>query len=1805
MNRAIGSVGGRAHDPPGPKRVTGKFTGRRPGIQGMLCGLFLAIPGYAMAPSHPTGVQIRPMVSSGHLYETSHLWGEKNPVERADTTDATLSALALATGSAVSVALSPSFHADSTAYRAFVQQDTAAITVTATENEDSATVAIAGDTDTTTPGTASVALSEGANTITITVSAQDGVTTRTYTITVARAASAPTADPDAVWTANLTVAVNGTVLGYNKTDGTGALAPRSFMVGDSTFTVTQVEYDALSNLLPIGFEDWFLLNAILYLGRWGVVLHLGDAVMDFREGIPSVPELEWEFGDVVLLKLFTNTPDKVTGVQVTTGNEQLDVEWEKPPAAEGYKVQWKSGSQTFADAAMDGREATIADEDTTTYTIPNLTNGTEYLIRVIATNDAGDGDPSDVESGIPLTTPGKVTGLTVTAGDGLLALAWTRPSLAFGYKVQWKSGTQTFSDAVTDNRQRVLSEGTPAVDTITGLTNGREYTVRVIATNAVADGVPSDEATGTPLSSDATLSSLTLVTGGGVSVALSPAFDPDSTTYRVVVHNDTAVVTVTATKADDGASVVIADDTDTATPGTATLALTEGGNTITVTLTAEDTVTTKTYMITVVRAAPAPTPDPSAVWTANLTVGTDHGTGLLGYHAANGAGALAPRSFVLNDTTFTVSQFEFDPEPKQLRIGYVERSLLEAIGLLINAGAVLHIGTGVIDFRGDLPSEFELDWAFGDVVLLKLFANAPEKVTGVGLAAGDEHLEVSWDKPTAARGYKVQWKSGTQTFADAAADGRQAILDHPDSTSYTIPNLTNGTQYMVRVIATNDTGDATASDVKSGTPNPASSLPWYTTMTVGNAAGSTRGYDATGGTLGNDDFRHGAESYKVTAVRLEINDNNSVLGVVNQGTGSDSLPHALDWEVAGIELPLDEIASSASDGRYRYSQSWLATNAPFLHHTNVLRAVTVGTGVTVCLRTAMQNCPANTAASGKPTISGTATVGGTLTASTGTIADADGLTGVTYGYQWFRVDPSENETTIGTNSATYAPVTADVGNTIKVRMSFLDAGGFGEMLTSDATASVSTGNSATTGQPTIAGVVVVGALLTATKGTIADADGLTNADNGVAGYSYTYQWVRVDGANEAYISGATSHTYTLADADEGKRIKVRASFTDDADYAESRTSAPTATVAAAPTVPVVNMKSESGAVNEGVTVRFQLWVDPVATSQLVVSMSWSQQGSFWARRPPSTVTLAAGDTLAEVEVPTVDDNTQEANGSITAEVRSGNGYEVGSHNSVTTEVHDNDGSEGICSRTPAVRDRILTLLRHRHSYKGDCSGVTDDDLAQLTSLDVDESSLTSLRSGDFAGLTALTYLSLMDNRLATLPRGVFGGLAALEELRISDNDLVSPLDGVFVDLPALEKLTVYGNNLTGFPFYDLETLPSLTGFHHAGNPGVRYKVQISPLRVVVDTSAVEYRVRLMRPPGGDAVVISRHTPNGVGVTPQTRSFNRTNWFRSQAFTVRSTAELGETGYITHSVNSGYFPDPAIDSVAVTKVAALVVSSEAEALALVAGLSPREAAAVLFGEAALDPARLQALDLLGNRNGRYDHGDLIAWLDRCRRGDADCRDGGDPAPHGSAPPPKSQEGTTRRRSRGGRTGVGPGGRSGRCGDGSRGMPSGPAGVGSSAASRRRSSGLVRAAVVAGLAAWACMGEDLTRLPTDGSAAPQVDQPLVRLPGAHDGGRPLEVSLTNPSASRDIGAMLWLEGPAIDSVQAPGLTLFASAPSISGGRRVVVAGDLSVEAILRIWVPAGSDAADYRVEVLEVSGEDYSLQDPGEYSASVRR
>ena len=101
-------------------------------------------------------------------------------------------------------------------------------------------------------------------------------------------------------------------------------------------------------------------------------------------------------------------------------------------------------------------------------------------------------------------------------------------------------------------------------------------------------------------------------------------------------------------------------------------------------------------------------------------------------------------------------------------------------------------------------------------------------------------------------------------------------------------------------------------------------------------------------------------------------------------------------------------------------------------------------------------------------------------------------------------------------------------------------------------------NTPATGQPTISGTAEVGETLTADTSGISDEDGLNNA-------TFSYQWLRTDDNSDTDIAGANSASYVVASDDVGKTLKVRVSYTDDAENEETLTSTATAVVEA--TVP--------------------------------------------------------------------------------------------------------------------------------------------------------------------------------------------------------------------------------------------------------------------------------------------------------------------------------------------------------------------------------------------------------------------------------------------------------------------------------------------------------------------------------------------------------------------------------------------------------------------------------------------------------------
>ena len=409
--------------------------------------------------------------------------------------------------------------------------------------------------------------------------------------------------------------------------------------------------------------------------------------------------------------------------------------------------------------------------------------------------------------------------------------------------------------------------------------------------------------------------------------------------------------------------------------------------------------------------------------------------------------------------------------------------------------------------------------------------------------------------------------SPTYTYQWIRVDGTEADIAAANSSTYILVATDLGTTLKVRVSFTDDASNSeTLTSAATATVGAGNTAPTGAPTITGTAE---VGETLTASTTGIADA-NGLTTPGYTYQWIRVN------GTEADIAGENSITYTLVDADLGTTL------------KVRVSFTDDASNSETL--TSAATA-TVGAG--------------NTAPTGAPTITGTAEVGETLTASTTGIADANGLTTPGYTYQWIRVNGTEADIA-GENSITYTLVDADLGTTLKVRVSFTDDASNSETLTSAATATVGAGNTAPTGAPTITGTAEVGETLTASTTGIADANGLTTP-------GYTYQWIRVNGT-EADIAGENSITYTLVDADLGTTLKVRVSFTDDASNSETLTSAATATVTATP-VTTPGAPTGLAATATGPSQIDLAWTAPANTGGSAITgykIEVSPDGSSWS-----------------------------------------------------------------------------------------------------------------------------------------------------------------------------------------------------------------------------------------------------------------------------------------------------------------------------------------------------------------------------------------------------------------------------------------------------------------------------------------------------------------------------------------------------------------------------------------------------------------
>jgi hypothetical protein len=239
---------------------------------------------------------------------------------------------------------------------------------------------------------------------------------------------------------------------------------------------------------------------------------------------------------------------------------------------------------------------------------------------------------------------------------------------------------------------------------------------------------------------------------------------------------------------------------------------------------------------------------------------------------------------------------------------------------------------------------------------------------------------------------------------------------------------------------------------------------------------------------------------------------------------------------------------------------------------------------------------------GAPGIAGTAKRTLTLTASAGAWTPA----GATYAYRWQR-DEGEGdgfEDITGATAASYVLATADVGATIRVRVTATNVDGS----TVAASAPTSTVVAATPGNriaPGISGGSRVGDTLTSTDGAWSPA-----------AESFAYQWQRRVGGTFADITGATAKTYTLATADAGATVRVAVTATND-DGTGVGYSAATAIVVTPP-APPSPIAAPTGTLQDTET----LSIDPGHWTPATATFTYQ-----WLRCPPAATALGGCVTV--------------------------------------------------------------------------------------------------------------------------------------------------------------------------------------------------------------------------------------------------------------------------------------------------------------------------------------------------------------------------------------------------------------------------------------------------------------------------------------------------------------------------------------------------------------------------------------------------
>ncbi len=208
------------------------------------------------------------------------------------------------------------------------------------------------------------------------------------------------------------------------------------------------------------------------------------------------------FDGIVYLRWNVSAPAAPTAVTGTPGDGSVTVSWTAPSTGgapiDEYVVQYSSdGGSTWTDDSTNS--------DATSYTVTGLSNGTGYVFKVRAVNDANAALPNDVPpgpysaaTGTVTPAPAPPTPLPPSAPTNVVAIAGNSQAI-----VTWGAPVSPGSFPVSSYRV-TASPGSQACITsslsctVSGLSNGTSYTFSVTALSGAGWGASASAGPVTP-----------------------------------------------------------------------------------------------------------------------------------------------------------------------------------------------------------------------------------------------------------------------------------------------------------------------------------------------------------------------------------------------------------------------------------------------------------------------------------------------------------------------------------------------------------------------------------------------------------------------------------------------------------------------------------------------------------------------------------------------------------------------------------------------------------------------------------------------------------------------------------------------------------------------------------------------------------------------------------------------------------------------------------------------------------------------------------------------------------------------------------------------------------------------------------------------------------------------------------------------------------------------------------------------------------------------------------------------------------